>query len=145
MKEFLMLRNPFTPSAWYRMQKKWWSIVAPTLMADLKRLEQMTSKDWAEYERLNDRIEDLEDRNAELERKNSLNQDGYWRIQSDEKSTSCYRLNDKFVKWYQMWCEPIQMKLEFEYERKMTKEEEEKREASEWEQYDDAGAIGTVA
>ena len=143
---FLMkcFRNPLTPQVWYKIQKKWWSIVAPTLMADLQRLEQMTSKEWAEYERLNDRIEELEDRNAELERKNSLNQDGYWHITSNENSTSCYRLNDKFVKWYQMWCEPIQMKLEFEYERKMTKEEEKRWEAAEWEQYDDAGAIGRV-
>ena len=125
---FLMkcFRNPLTPQVWYKIQKKWWSIVAPTLMADLKRLEQMTSKEWAEYERLNDRIEELEDRNAELERKNSLNQDGYWHITSNENSTSCYRLNDKFVKWYQMWCEPIQMKLEFEYERKMTRGGEKK-------------------
>ena len=139
-----MLRNPFTPSAWYKIQKKWWSIVAPTLMAEMKRMESLTSSDWNEYERLNDRIEELEDRNAELERKNSLNQDGYWRIQSTKNSTSCYRLNEKFVKWYQMWCEPIQMKLEFEHEREMTKEEEEIREASGWEQYDDAGAIGRV-
>ena len=144
---FLMkcFRNPFTPQAWYKIQKKWWSIVAPTLMKDLKVLESMSSKEWAEYERMSARIEELEDRNAELERKNSLNQDGYWHIQSDEKSTSCYRLNDKFVKWYQMWCEPIQMKLEFEYERKMTKEEEKRWEAAEWEQYDEAGGIGIVA
>ena len=139
------LNNPFTPQAWYKMQKKWWSVVAPTLMADLKRLESMTSNDWVEYERMHDRIEALEERNHELERKNSLNQDGYWCIKSDENSTSCYRLDEEFVKWYQMWVEPVQMRLEFEHERKMTKEEEEKREASEWEQYDDAGAIGTVA
>ena len=125
---FLMFRNPFTPQAWYKIQKKWWSIVAPTLMADLKRLEQMSSKEWAEYERMNDRIEELEDRNAELERKNSLNQDGYWCITSDEKSTSCYRLDDKFIEWYKMWRLPIQMKLEFEYERKSTKEEDERLE-----------------
>ena len=123
-----MLRNPFTPSAWYRMQKKWWSIVAPTLMRDLKALESMSSNEWVEYEMLNDRIEELEDRNAELERKNSLNQDGYWCITSDEKSTSCYRLDDKFIEWYKMWRLPIQMKLEFEYERKSTKEEDERLE-----------------
>ena len=127
---FLMkcFRNPLTPQVWYKIQKKWWSIVAPTLMADLQRLEQMTSKEWVEYERLNDRIEELEDRNAELERKNSLNQDGYWCITSDEKSTSCYRLDDKFIEWYKMWRLPIQMKLEFEYERKSTKEEDERLE-----------------
>ena len=143
---FLMkcFRNPLTPQVWYKIQKKWWSIVAPTLMADLQRLEQMTSKEWVEYERLNDRIEELEDRNAELERKNSLNQDGYWHITSNENSTSCYRLNDKFVKWYQMWCEPIQMKLEFEYERKMTSGEEKKWEEKERLEYDDAGAIGRI-
>ena len=143
---FLMkcFRNPLTPQVWYKIQKKWWSIVAPTLMADLQRLEQMTSKEWVEYERLNDRIEELEDRNAELERKNSLNQDGYWHITSNENSTSCYRLNDKFVKWYQMWCEPIQMKLEFEYERKMTRGEEKKWEEKERLEYDDAGAIGRI-
>ena len=133
------LNNPFTPQAWYKMQKKWWSVVAPTLMADLKRLESMTSNDWVEYERMHDRIEALEERNHELERKNSLNQDGYWCIKSDENSTSCYRLDEEFVKWYQMWVEPVQMRLEFEHERKMTKEEEEK-----WHQYDDAGAIGRV-
>ena len=136
--------NPFTPQAWYKMQKKWWSVVAPTLMADLKRLEEMSSKEWGEYERMSDRIEELEDRNAELERKNSLNQDGYWHITSDKNSTSCYRLDDKFIEWYKMWRSPIQMKLEFEYERKMTKEEEKRWEAAEWEQYDDAGAIGRV-
>ena len=127
---FLMkcFRNPFTPQAWYKIQKKWWSIVAPTLMNDLKVLESMSSKEWAEYERMSDRIEELEDRNAELERKNSLNQDGYWCIQSDEKSTSCYRLDDKFIEWYKMWRSPIQMRLEFEYERKRTKEEEERLE-----------------
>ena len=140
-----MLRNPFTPPVWYKIQKKWWSLVASKLMRDLKALESMSSNEWIEYERMNDRIEELEDRNAELERKNSLNQDGYWCIKSDENSTSCYRLDEEFVKWYQMWVEPVQMRLEFEHERKMTKEEEEKREASEWEQYDDAGAIGTVA
>ena len=139
------LNNPFTPQAWYKMQKKWWSGVAPTLMADLKRLESMTSNDWVEYERMSDRIEELEERNHELERKNSLNQDGYWCIKSDENSTSCYRLDEEFVKWYQMWVEPVQMKLEFEHERKMTRGEEKKWEEKEWEQYDDAGAIGTVA
>ena len=143
---FLMkcFRNPLTPAAWYKLQKKWWALVAPQLMRELKQLESLSQRDWNEYESLNDRIEELEDRNAELERKNSLNQDGYWHITSNENSTSCYRLNDKFVKWYQMWCEPIQMKLEFEYERKMTKEEEKRWEAAEWEQYDDAGAIGRV-
>ena len=139
------LNNPFTPQAWYKMQKKWWSVVAPTLMADLKRLEQMSSGEWVEYERMHDRIEALEERNHELERKNSLNQDGYWCIKSDENSTSCYRLDEEFVKWYQMWVEPVQMKLEFEHERKMTRGEEKKWEEKEWEQYDDAGAIGTVA
>ena len=121
-------RNPFTPQAWYKIQKKWWSIVAPTLMKDLKVLESMSSKEWAEYERMSDRIEELEDRNAELERKNSLNQDGYWGITSDKNSTSCYRLDDKFIEWYKMWRSPIQMRLEFEYERKRTKEEEERLE-----------------
>ena len=139
-----MFRNPFTPQAWYRIQKKWWSIVAPTLMADLKRLEEMSSKEWMEYEKMSDRIEELEDRNAELERKNSLNQDGYWCITSDKNSTSCYRLDQKFIDWYNLWREGIQMELEFEYERKMTKEEEKKWEAAEWEQYDEAGGIGRV-
>ena len=127
---FLMkcFRNPLTPAAWYKIQKKWWSIVAPTLMADLKRLEEMSSNEWSEYEKISDRIEELEDRNAELERKNSLNQNGYWCITSDKNSTSCYRLDDKFVEWYKMWRSPIQMRLEFEYERKRTKEEEEKLE-----------------
>jgi len=119
-------RNPFTEGAWYRVQKKWWAIVAPGLMKDLKALESMSSNEWSEYERMNDRIEELEDKNAELSHKNMLNQDGYWHIQSTEKSTSCYRLDEKFVKWYQMWCEPIQMKLEFEYERCRTKEEEKR-------------------
>lgn len=122
-------RNPFTEGAWYRLKKKWWSIVAPSLMKDLKVLESMSSKGWDEYERLNDRIEELEDKNAELNRKNMLNQDGYWHIQSTENSTSCYRLDEKFVKWYQLWCEPIQMKLEFEYERRSTKEEEKRYDA----------------
>ena len=140
-----MFRNPFTPQAWYKIQKKWWSIVAPTLMADLKRLEEMSSREWVEYDKLYDRVEKLEDRNAELERKNSLNQDGYWCITSDKNSTSCYRLDDKFIEWYKMWRSPIQMKLEFEHERKMTRGEEKKWEEKEWEQYDDAGAIGTVA
>ena len=128
---FLMkwFRNPFTEGAWYRVQKKWWSIVAPSLMKDLKALESMSSNEWAEYERMNDRIEELEDKNAELNRKNMLNQNGYWHIQSTENSTSCYRLDEKFVKWYQLWCEPIQMKLEFEYERRSTKEEEKRYDA----------------
>ena len=119
----LMFRNPFTPQAWYKIQKKWWSIVAPTLMADLKRLEEMSSREWVEYDKLYERVEKLEDRNAELERKNSLNQDGYWCITSDKNSTSCYRLDDKFIEWYKMWCSPIQMKLEFEHERKRGEEE----------------------
>ena len=137
-------RNPFTPQAWYKIQKKWGSIVAPTLMKDLKVLESMSSKEWAEYERMSDRIEELEDRNGELERKNSLNQDGYWCITSDKNSTSCYRLDQKFIDWYNLWREGIQMELEFEYERKMTKEEEKKWEAAEWEQYDEAGGIGGI-
>ena len=118
-----MFRNPFTPQAWYKIQKKWWSIVAPTLMADLKRLQEMSSNQWDEYEKMSDRIEELEDRNAELELKNSLNQDGYWCITSDKNSTSCYRLDDKFIEWYKMWRSPIQMKLEFEHERKRGEEE----------------------
>tara|TARA_B100000029_G_scaffold402513_1_gene402030 strand:+ start:119 stop:520 length:402 start_codon:yes stop_codon:yes gene_type:complete len=127
-----MFRNPFTPKAWYKIQKKWWSIVAPTLMADLKRLEEMSSREWVEYDKLCERIEKLEDRNAELERKNSLNQDGYWCITSDKNSTSCYRLDDKFIEWYKMWRSPIQMQLEFEYERKRTEAEEEKAEQLYW-------------
>ena len=129
-KGFLMkwFRNPFTPQAWYKIQKHWWKIVAPTLMADLKQLQEMSSKEWDEYERMSDRIEELEDRNAELERKNSLNQDGYWHITSDKNSTSCYRLDDKFVEWYKMWRSPIQMRLEFEHERKRTEAEEERLE-----------------
>ena len=122
-KRFLMFRNPFTPQAWYKIQKKWWAIVAPTLMADLKRLEEMSSREWVEYDKLYERVEKLEDRNAELERKNSLNQDGYWCITSDKNSTSCYRLDDKFIEWYKMWRSPIQMQLEFEYERKRGEEE----------------------
>jgi hypothetical protein len=127
-----MFRNPFTPQAWYKIQKKWWSIVAPTLMADLKRLEEMSSKEWVEYERMSDRIEELEDRNAELERKNSLNQDGYWCITSDKNSTSCYRLDQKFIDWYNLWREGIQMELEFEYERKWNEEEQAKVDKLHW-------------
>ena len=127
-----MFRNPFTPQAWYKIQKKWWSIVAPTLMKDLKVLESMSSKEWAEYERMSDRIEELEDRNAELERKNSLNQDGYWCITSDKNSTSCYRLDQKFIDWYNLWREGIQMELEFEYERKWNEEEQAKVDKLHW-------------
>ena len=127
-----MFRNPFTPQAWYKIQKKWWSIVAPTLMADLKRLEEMSSREWVEYERMSDRIEELEDRNAELERKNSLNQDGYWCITSDKNSTSCYRLDQKFIDWYNLWREGIQMELEFEYERKWNEEEQAKVDKLHW-------------
>ena len=127
-----MFRNPFTPQAWYKIQKKWWSIVAPTLMADLKRLEEVSSKEWVEYERMSDRIEELEDRNAELERKNSLNQDGYWCITSDKNSTSCYRLDQKFIDWYNLWREGIQMELEFEYERKWNEEEQAKVDKLHW-------------
>ena len=127
-----MFRNPFTPQAWYKIQKKWWSIVAPTLMADLKRLEEMSSREWVEYDKLCERIEKLEDRNAELERKNSLNQDGYWCITSDKNSTSCYRLDQKFIDWYQLWREGIQMELEFEYERKWNEEEQQKVDKLYW-------------
>ena len=125
---FLMkwFRNPFTEGAWYRLKKKWWSIVAPSLMKDLKALESMSSNEWAEYERMNDRIEELEDKNAELNRKNMLNQNGYWHVVNEGNNHSCYRLDEKFVKWYQLWCEPIQMKLEFEYERRSNKEEEKR-------------------
>ena len=127
-----MFRNPFTPQAWYKIQKKWWSIVAPTLMADLKRLEEMSSNEWVEYERMSDSIEELEDRNAELERKNSLNQDGYWCIISDKNSTSCYRLDQKFIDWYNLWREGIQMELEFEYDRKWNEEEQAKVDKLHW-------------
>ena len=127
-----MFRNPFTPQAWYKIQKKWWSIVAPTLMADLKRLEEMSSREWVEYDKLCERIEKLEDRNAELERKNSLNQDGYWCITSDKNSTSCYRLDQKFIDWYNLWREGIQMELEFEYERKWNEEEQAKVDKLHW-------------
>lgn len=120
-----MLRNPFTPPVWYKIQKKWWSLVASKLMKDLKALESMSSNEWIEYERMNDRIEELEDRNAELQRKNMLNQNGYWCVVNDGNSHSCYRLDDKFIEWYKMWRTPIQMKLEFEYERRRNKEEEE--------------------
>ena len=123
-------RNPFTEGAWYRLKKKWWSIVAPSLMKDLKALESMNvySLYSGEYERMNDRIEELEDKNAELNRKNMLNQNGYWHVVNEGNNHSCYRLDEKFVKWYQLWCEPIQMKLEFEYERRSTKEEEKRYE-----------------
>ena len=83
---------------------------------------------WDELRIAEDHIEELEDINAELSRKNMLNQDGYWRIKSTGNSTSCYRLDERFVEWYNMWCEPIQMKLEFEYERRSTKEEEKRYE-----------------
>lgn len=124
-------RNPFTEGAWYRLKKKWWSIVAPSLMKDLKALESMNvySLYSGEYERMNDRIEELEDKNAELNRKNMLNQNGYWHVVNEGNNHSCYRLDEKFVKWYQLWCEPIQMKLEFEYERRSTKEEEKRYDA----------------
>ena len=124
-----MLRNPFTPPVWYKIQKKWWSLVAPKLMKDLKALESMSSNEWIEYERMNDRIEELEDRNAELQRKNMLNQNGYWCVVNDGNSHSCYRLDDKFIEWYKMWRTPIQMKLEFEYERRRNKEEEKRYDA----------------
>ncbi len=128
---FLMkwFRNPFKPPVWYGIQKKWWSLAAPQLMRELKQLGDISKKDWDEYERLNDRIEELEDKNAELNRKNMLNQNGYWRIQSTENSTSCYRLDEKFIEWYKVWREPVQMKLEFEYERRRTKEEEKRYDA----------------
>jgi hypothetical protein len=124
-----MLRNPFTPPVWYKIQKKWWSLVASKLMKDLKALESMSSNEWIEYERMNDRIEELEDRNAELQRKNMLNQNGYWCVVNDGNSHSCYRLDDKFIEWYKMWRTPIQMKLEFEYERRRNKEEEKRYDA----------------
>lgn len=84
---------------------------------------------WDELQIAEDRIEDLENKNAELNRKNMLNQDGYWCISSTENSTSCYRLDEKFVKWYNMWCEPIQMSLEFESKRYTIKEEEKRYDA----------------
>jgi hypothetical protein len=125
---FLMkwFRNPFKPPVWYGIQKKWWSLAAPQLMRELKQLGDISKKDWDEYERLNDRIEELEDKNAELNRKNMLNQNGYWHVVNDGNNHSCYRLDEKFIEWYKMWREPIQMKLEFEYERCTIKEEEKR-------------------
>ena len=119
-------RNPFKPPVWYGIQKKWVLLAAPQLMRELKQLGDISKKDWDEYERLNDRIEELEDKNAELNRKNMLNQNGYWHVVNDGNNHSCYRLDEKFIEWYKMWREPIQMKLEFEYERCTIKEEEKR-------------------
>ena len=81
---------------------------------------------WDELRIAEDHIEELEDINAELSRKNMLNQNGYWHVVNDGNNHSCYRLDEKFIEWYKMWREPIQMKLEFEYERRSTKEEEKR-------------------
>jgi len=111
------------------LQRWWWQAVSPGLMSENRRWESMYEGVWDELRIAEDRIEDLENKNAELNRKNMLNQNGYWRIQSTENSTSCYRLDEKFIEWYKVWREPVQMKLEFEYERRRTKEEEKRYDA----------------
>lgn len=113
---------------WWVLQRWWWRTVASSLMTENRRWESMYEGVWDELRIAEDHIEELEDINAELSRKNMLNQDGYWRIKSTGNSTSCYRLDERFVEWYNMWCEPIQMKLEFEYEQRSTKEEEKRYE-----------------
>jgi hypothetical protein len=114
---------------WWVLQRWWWQAVSPGLMSENRRWESMYEGAWDELRMAQDRIEKLEDKNAELNRKNMLNQNGYWRIQSTENSTSCYRLDEKFIEWYKVWREPVQMKLEFEYERRRTKEEEKRYDA----------------
>jgi len=114
---------------WWVLQRWWWRTVASSLMTENRRWESMYEGVWDELQIAEDRIEDLENKNAELNRKNMLNQDGYWCISSTENSTSCYRLDEKFVKWYNMWCEPIQMSLEFESKRYTIKEEEKRYDA----------------
>ena len=119
-------RNPFKPPVWYGIQKKWWSLAAPSLMNDLSFMIKHSEKFYDDITELSDKIEELEDKNAELNRKNMLNQNGYWQVVNDGNRHSCYRLDEKFIEWYKLWREPIQMKLEFEYER-CTINEEEKR------------------
>jgi hypothetical protein len=119
-------RNPFTDGATYKIQKAWWNIAAPSLMRDLKVMSQYSDRCYDDVADLTAKIEELEDKNAELNRKNMLNQNGYWHVVNDGNNHSCYRLDEKFIEWYKMWREPIQMKLEFEYERGSTKEEEKR-------------------
>ena len=106
------MKRPKWTRLWV-LQRWWWQAVAPGLMSENRNWQQMYEKTVEERNQLEDRVEELEDKNVELSRKNSLNQDGYWHIQSTENSTSCYRLDERFVEWYSMWCEPIQTKFEF--------------------------------
>ena len=133
---FLMkwLQNPLSEMGRYRIKKAWWRLVAAGLHKENRELCAYADKWFADIEKLEDEKEELEEQIRELRwfRDHPL-QNGYWRV----NDKSYYRINNKFVEWYEKWYEQVQSKLEFHYERDETKAEKERRHKTHLEDYDE--------
>ena len=127
-------QNPLSKMGTYRIKKSWWHLVAPGLHKENRDLLKIMDNHYDEWEQQEDRITELEEKVRELQwfRDHPL-QNGYWRV----NDKSYYRINNKFVEWYEKWYEQVQSKLEFHYERDETKAEKERRHKTHLEEYDE--------
>ena len=128
------LQNPLSEMGRYRIKKAWWRLVAAKLHKENRDLLKMMDNNFDEWEQQEDKITELEEEVRELQwfRDHPL-QNGYWRV----NDKSYYRINNKFVEWYEKWYEQVQSKLEFRYERDETKAEKERRDKTHLEEYDE--------
>lgn len=112
------LNRPKWTRLWV-LQRWWWQAVSPGLMSENRNWQRMYERTVEERNQLEDRVEELKEERFKQENYYKFIGEGYWRI----TPTCAYRIDKKFIEWYSMWIEPVQMELELEYQGSPTKEE----------------------
>ena len=129
-------QNPLSKMGRYRIQKAWWRLVASGLHKENRELCAYADKWWDECEKANDEKEEIEEQLQKARwARFTPGQQGYWYV--TENPSSCSRLDEKFIEWYEKWHGQVQSKLEFHYERDETKAEKERRHKTHLEDYDE--------
>ena len=130
-------QNPFSEGARWRLKRAWWQIVAPGLIKENREYAGMCERSFDEWEKHEEKIEELEKELYDERHFYSQLGAGYWHVHVGDGASSVSRIDEKFIEWYEKWVTPIQNKFVFEYERPETKEEEKKREQTYLENHDE--------
>ncbi len=93
------------------LQRWWWQAVSPGLMSENRNWQRMYERTVEERNKLEDLTDKLKEERFKQENYYKFIGEGYWRI----TPTCAYRIDKKFIEWYSMWIEPVQMELELEY------------------------------
>ena len=120
-----------------QIKRAWWQLVAPGLIEENRGYARMCDRHYDELMKHDDEMEELKEELHKERHFWSRMGEGYWRINIRDGASSVYRIDEKFIKWYERWVTPIQEEFVFQYERPETPKEYEKRVSTYEEEHDE--------